>query len=214
MVNYRCRGNTSLLLAVSAQRMAQQIRSTGFAPTAAIPTARTASFTISPAFGLRRLPFLIRHPAHHFPSGHCSLSINTLARTKQPHSAHLSINPISADLGNPFTARVKCSHPLHIAKRSAAISSGDLSKPDATYASPTAPCAAVVSQPLAQLLQPIYGTPYINNRRKKAPDINQAQNTENKPSCAETTKAPYLGALCHSKTQNVSPIRRNVPNIH
>lgn len=156
MVNHRCRRNPSLPLTVSAQRMAQQIRSAGLTPTAAIPTARTASFTISPAFGLRLWFFLIRHHAHHFPSGHCSLSINTLARTKQPHSPHLSINPISADSGNPFTARVKCSHPLQTAKRSAATSSGDSSTPTATFTNPTAPCAAVVSQPLAQLLQPIH----------------------------------------------------------
>lgn len=156
VVNHCRRRYPSLSLAIPAQRVAHQIPFTRFTPTAAIPTARTAAFAMPPAFGLRRFPFLIRHPAHHFPSGHCSLSINTFARTKQPHSLHLSINPTSADSDNPFTARVKCSHPLHTANRSAAISSGDLSTPAATFANPTAPCAAVVSQPLAQLLQPIH----------------------------------------------------------
>lgn len=156
MVDHRCRRYPTLPFAIPAQRVAHQIPFTRFTPTAAIPTARTAAFAMPPASGLRRLLFLIRHHDHHFPSGHCSLSINTFARTKQPHSLHLSINPTSADSGNPFTARVKCSHPLHTANRSAAISSGDLSAPTTTFANPTAPCAAVVSQPLAQLLQPIH----------------------------------------------------------
>ena len=156
MVNHCCRRYPTLPFAIPAQRVAHQIPFTRFTPAAAITAARTASFTISPAFGLRRLLLFIRHHTHHFPNGHCSLPINTFARTKQPHSLHLSINPTSADSGNPFTARVKCSHPLHTANRSAAISSDDLSTPAATFANPTAPCAAVVSQPLAQLLQPIY----------------------------------------------------------